>query len=709
MHRPLFEDPAMRSLLSLPLLLLLAAPSAAQLPQARLDRLFPLGGRAGESVVVEVQGKDLDELTTLHVDRPGFKVERLKNNQFRLTIPADASPGTVEVRAVGRFGLSGGRLFAVQKGLAEVLEKEPNNTAEQAQKVPLDCAINGTSDGDGDDYFRFTAKKGQRVVIDCLALRLDSTLRAALVLSDSKGKVLARGRPYHQRTDPLVDFVAPADGDYLVQLHDTTYAGGLPYRLVISTRPHIENAFPAAVEPGKSATLTVLGRNLPGGKPYPGGKVLDRELDMLRIDVTMPKQPLDRLRFAFHPSSPAAAMRGVQLWPKGLEDALNPVTLVAARAPVTLEKEPNDTADRAQLITLPTTLCGRFDRPGDADWYRFSAKAGEQVHVDLLCERLDLPGDPYVLIQDDKGNELTQLDDHGINFNALAQYNRDPVGTFTAPATGTYRLLVQDRYRQGGPRHGYVVHLGKLQPDFFPVAVHPSNPDPTCPLVRAGGSAHLDVCLNRRNLPGGVVIEAKGLPTGVSCPPVHVSPQTEVGTVVFTAAPDAKSWEGSIRLEATATALGRKITRPVVAVQRRWHIANVSTSRLCREVCLAVRPGAPYGLRLPATATVAAGGSVEVKVRLRRAGDFKGKVQLGGLELPPGFGLAAALVPAGKDEATAKLTVAGNVPPGSYTVVLRGDAQVPYSRDPKAASKPNVRVADPSTPLTLTVTAAAKK
>jgi hypothetical protein len=376
---------------------------------------------------------------------------------------------------------------------------------------------------------------------------------------------------------------------------------------------------------------------------------------------------------------------------------------------VTVEKEPNDSAATAQPITLPTTLCGRFDQPGDADWYRFTAKAGEQVRVDLLCERLDLPGDPYVLIQDDKGRELAQFDDHGISFNALALYNRDPLGTFTAPAAGTYFLLVQDRYRQGGPRHQYVAHIGRPEPDLFPVVFQATNPDPTCPLVRAGGSDYLELCLNRRNLSGPVVVEAKGLPAGVTCPPVHVSPQTEFATIVFTAAPDARDWQGSIHLEATATVVGKKLTRPVGVVQRRWAIANVSTSRLCRQMCLAVRQGAPYGLRLPEKATVTAGGAIEVKVSVRRAGDFRGKVQLAGLNLPPGFGFASTDVPAGKDEVTAKLTVAGNVPPGTYTVVLRGDAQVPFNRDPKAASKPNVRVADPSTPLTLTVTAPARK
>src|SRR5262249_46546881 len=157
-------------------------PARAQLPHARFDRITPLGGAAGTSVVVTVQGKDLDDLTTLHIDRPGFTAEKVAANQFRLAIPADATPGTVEIRTVGKYRISGPRLFAVQKGLREVAEKEPNDTADKAQVVPLDCVINGTSDGEGEDHFRFTAKKGQRVVLDCLGIRLDSTLRASLVL-----------------------------------------------------------------------------------------------------------------------------------------------------------------------------------------------------------------------------------------------------------------------------------------------------------------------------------------------------------------------------------------------------------------------------------------------------------------------------------------------------------------------------------------------
>jgi hypothetical protein len=141
--------------------------------------------------------------------------------------------------------------------------------------------------------------------------------------------------------------------------------------------------------------------------------------------------------------------------------------------------------------------------------------------------------------------------------------------------------------------------------------------------------------------------------------------------------------------------------------QRRWAIDNINTSRVCREICLAVRPTAPYGLRMPdGKVTVAAGGTFEAKVAVARHWpDFKGKVQLNGLNLPPGFNLSATDLPADRDEVTIKCAVAANVPPGIYTVVLRGDAQVPFNRDPKAMVRPNVRVADPSSPLTVTVTA----
>jgi hypothetical protein len=378
---------------------------------------------------------------------------------------------------------------------------------------------------------------------------------------------------------------------------------------------------------------------------------------------------------------------------------------------VTREQEPNDSADKAQPLALPAVVCGRFDHPGDADWYSLTLKAGETIDVSLFCERLQMPGDPFIIVTDATGKEVAALDDFGINHNHLSQFNRDPVGTFTAPAAGSYRLVVQERYNRGGSRFVYALQVGKPEPDFFPVAFPETNPDPTCPQVRQGGSAFCEICLNRRHLPVPVTIEAEGLPPGVTCAPIHVSPQTEFAALVFTAAPDAAEWAGAVRLKASAVIDGKPLEREVRSAQRRWAINNIDTARVCRDFCLAVRPAAAYGLKAPAEPlTVAVGGSVEAKVTVeRRWADFKGKVQLTALEPPPGINLSATDVPPDKSEAVVKLTVGTNVPPGTYSLVLRGDAQVPFNRDPMAASKPNVRVADPSTPLTVTVMPAAKK
>src|SRR5205807_5562907 len=128
-------------------------------------------------------------------------------------------------------------------------------------------------------------------------------------------------RPYYDRTDPLLDFVAPADGAYLLGLHDMTFAGGLPYRLVVSNRPHLENVFPPAVVPGEKTELTVYGRNLPGGRPDPAHRVLGLPLDRLTVPFTAPQGAVARQRFAFlrHPPSPSLNARGLQARLPGLE------------------------------------------------------------------------------------------------------------------------------------------------------------------------------------------------------------------------------------------------------------------------------------------------------------------------------------------------------------------------------------------------------
>ena len=102
-----------------------------------------------------------------------------------------------------------------------------------------------------------------------------------LVLYDAAADELARDRDTNRR-DALLDFTVPADGEYLIAIHDFLYDGGYQYfyRLSLSTGPYLDFVFPPAGLPGTNGPFTLYGRNLPGGLP---------------ADVRIDGKPLEKL------------------------------------------------------------------------------------------------------------------------------------------------------------------------------------------------------------------------------------------------------------------------------------------------------------------------------------------------------------------------------------------------------------------------------
>ena len=130
-----------------------------------------------------------------------------------------------------------------------------------AQKVEVNSAINGDADGNGQDVFRFAAKKGQRIVIDCEAGKLDSMMDATMSLSSADGKLLASNSDYCGR-DPLIDFLVPAQGEYLVTVHDLSYRGRL------SLSADSQRSAPSGKRlPESRAGRAIRGVDRPGAQP----------------------------------------------------------------------------------------------------------------------------------------------------------------------------------------------------------------------------------------------------------------------------------------------------------------------------------------------------------------------------------------------------------------------------------------------------------
>lgn len=688
-----------------------ALTARAELPSVRLDRIQPLGAAVGTSIELQVLAADAEDAKQLWFDHPGLAAEFVSPGKFKVNVAADVPDGTYDVRLLGRFGVSNPRLFAVSHGLADAAEKEPNNTPAEAQSVAINVAINGAIDGDGQDFFRFAARAGQRLTLDCQAGKLDSELDGSMSVLAANGAVLATSSDYHGR-DPLVDFVCPADGEYLIELHDLSYRGGYPYRLLITDRPFVENVSPRAVEPGKAVELVALGRNFGTAGQRSIWQVDERPLEEYRFRFTPPADAAGVYRFLEHPTDhtvlPTAAtctLRGLQVGVPVNGGAMPPVTLLAADGPVTLEQEANDTPEKPQALTLPATVSGRFDRPRDADWFELSPAEAGRYDIQVYSERIAGQADPFVVVRDDQGNRINEFDDFGHRMNAFDGHLRDPVGSVELAAGRKYRLLVQDRYGRGGARYQYVLTVHRSKPDFFVAAIHSANPGPAGLTVWQGGAAYLDLVIHREDgYSGPITIAAENLPPGLHVPEVKIPNDTRAPLVVWADA-NAPAWHGNLRLVATGMQGQTKLVREVRPYTRVWNNPSMGSSRPTRELAAAVVEKAPYALRIsPDRAQVAINGKLELKVAVTRYWpEFKAPIRLIGLGLPGGFKFDETEIAADVAEKTCVLDI-GNMQPGEYTLTLLGQAQVPFKKDPMAKEAPNTLVSMPSVPLTIIVT-----
>jgi hypothetical protein len=150
-------------------------------------------------------------------------------------VPSDPAVNTLWVSPRGAGGLSGWPVALAVSDHDELVEQEPNNEPAQANRVPVPGGITARFLEKGDrDHFVFTAKKGQRLVIESHSLELYSTTEVYMVLKDAKGAQLAATNP---ATAPRLDFTPPADGDYTLAVEHLHYDWSGPsevYRVTVT-------------------------------------------------------------------------------------------------------------------------------------------------------------------------------------------------------------------------------------------------------------------------------------------------------------------------------------------------------------------------------------------------------------------------------------------------------------------------------------------
>ena len=212
--------------------LVLVASSAfcqASLPDLSpsVRAIFPLGGPPGETVELQIQGRNLDAARSITFARSDIQGQILSSEFFslkaKITIGPKVPAGLHDYRLTTVRGTYVG-VFHVGT-LPELRETEPNTEIALAQAITLPAIVNGVADSGDYDVFRFHAESGQTLIFDLIATRANSHLDGTLGILDERGNELDFNDDYYIHKDPHLAFAAPRTGDYFVRVAATSNGG----------------------------------------------------------------------------------------------------------------------------------------------------------------------------------------------------------------------------------------------------------------------------------------------------------------------------------------------------------------------------------------------------------------------------------------------------------------------------------------------------
>ncbi|MAG94374.1 MAG: hypothetical protein CMJ48_11580 [Planctomycetaceae bacterium] len=121
------------------------------------------------------------------------------------------------------------------------------------------------------------------------------------------------------------------------------------------------------------------------------------------------------------------------------------------------ETKKNDTADVAQVVEVPSTVCGAIDRAEDVDYYRFKAAKGTAFSFHVRSMRLqdkihDLQQhvDPIMTLRHSSGTTLASSDN---------VFYGDPALSYAFERDGEYLLEIRDVRFQGNKYWEYSIEV----------------------------------------------------------------------------------------------------------------------------------------------------------------------------------------------------------------------------------------------------------
>jgi hypothetical protein len=197
-----------------------------------VTRISPLAAVPGKTTVVTLLGDNLQGAVDLWTSFPCelAPVRSSDSTAFELKVPKQTTSGIGAIRLITTNGLSSLHLLLIDS-LPTVGAARTNHSPATAQRLSGQVAVDGVCEELRSDYYRITAKKGDRVSIEVVAQRIGSPLDPLLRLLDAQGRELASNDDAPGLdADARLDFRCPRAGEYLIEVRDTQHAGGARHR-----------------------------------------------------------------------------------------------------------------------------------------------------------------------------------------------------------------------------------------------------------------------------------------------------------------------------------------------------------------------------------------------------------------------------------------------------------------------------------------------
>lgn len=574
---------AIRCFLTAACLVLVNAEFATAAPQIR--SLSLRGLQIGGTTTIRVVGTDLLPNPRLLMSVPIAK-QTVKPNatptqvEFEVTLDGDVPSGIYNFWLVNDSGASASAIVAADK---------LRNIAFGSEVPSLPVSLHGLVSGSAKLRTSFSATKGQGVLLEVESQRLGGKLRPVLHIYDSANMHLQWSLPSPTlRGDTRLTFTAPADGKYIVELHDLQYAAPAPnhFRLKIGTWQYADLAFPPAIERSKPIPVELIGNFTSAEK-----------VDVVADDgaTAPPVLKNDVVVGAFRPS------------------------ILMSDLPEVIEATPAEGLQ--QLPVVPFGISGRLLKDGEQDKYKLTVKPGAKLRFEVFADRLGSPMDAVLQILNEQGGQLAINDD--------VAGSADPKLGYVIPAkTTTVVLAVKEANGIGSPGNVYRVQVSDVSAEAskqdFQLTV--AQQEQT---VTAGERLVVKVTAERAGYTGPIRLEFGTVPDGVQTQGTMIAAGAD-STLMTLHGSGLATRHALTSLRGVAEIEGRTVVR---YVSGKTHPLSGMQPWLGREFALALAASSKIDFnfgwgRIDETTQLVLGGKLEVPLQYFRPAGFDGPIRV---------------------------------------------------------------------------------